>query len=149
MKSAKTLVILGSARKNGNTSSFVARKVQNCEILDLLDHKIDHYTYEVSQRRQDDFLTIAEKMIDSTEIVFATPVYWYAMSGRLKIFFDRLTELVTTDKAFGRRLAGKSVRVLVCGTDEVLPPGFEIPFELTARYFEMEFISMEYCQTLD
>ena len=40
----------------------------------------------------DDFLGVAEAMVDAEAILFATPVYWYSMSGRLKRFFDRLTD---------------------------------------------------------
>lgn len=33
--------------------------------------------------------TILEKMVDADVIVFSTPVYFYAMSGQLKILIDR------------------------------------------------------------
>lgn len=128
---------------------MVSQNVQKCEIIDLLDFRIEHYVYDCAHRGQDNFFQIVQKMIDSDEIVFATPVYWYAMSGYLKVFFDRMTELITTNKILGRRLEGKSVRLLACGTDAELPLGFETPFRLTAEYFNMDFISTDYYRTKD
>jgi multimeric flavodoxin WrbA len=79
-------------------------------------------------------------------LIFATPVYWYAMSGLMKVFFDRLTELITTSKPLGRAMKGKCCYLISCGTDAELPPGFDVPFRLTAKYFEMEFVSSHYLQ---
>lgn len=69
------------------------------------------------------------------------------MSGHLKVFFDRLTDLVTVDKPIGRKLAGKRMFLIAVGADAALPPGFEEPFRRTAAYFEMDFISTIYGQT--
>jgi multimeric flavodoxin WrbA len=57
----------------------------------------------------DGFKPIAEKMAAAEGILFATPVYWYAMSAPLKIFFDRLTDMTENLKALGKQLAGKPV----------------------------------------
>ncbi len=40
-------------------------------------------------------------------LIFATPVYWYSMSGIMKVFFDRITDLLTIKKDIGRKLKGK------------------------------------------
>ena len=45
--------------------------------------------------KEDEFLKIIQAMIESDVIVFATPVYWYAMSGSMKIFFDRFSDLIS------------------------------------------------------
>ena len=34
---------------------------------------------------------LAEKLLKADVLVFATPVYFYSMSGQLKVFIDRLT----------------------------------------------------------
>jgi multimeric flavodoxin WrbA len=60
-------------------------------------------------------------MIEHDAIVFATPVYWYAMSGLMKVLFDRFTDLVTVRKDLGRRLRGRRVFLIACGTDPDLP----------------------------
>jgi len=68
------------------------------------------------------------------------------MSGVLKRFFDRLTDLVTVHKPLGRKLAGRFVWVAACGSDPTLPEGFEVPFRATAVYFGMSFGGVLYVQ---
>ena len=86
-------------------------------------------------------------MSPSQVIVFATPVYWYAMSAPLKIFFDRLTDMTENLKALGKSLAGKPVWIIATGTEEILPEGFEVPFARTAEYFGMIYRGCAYLHT--
>jgi multimeric flavodoxin WrbA len=48
-----------------------------------------------------------------------TPVYWYTMSGIMKVFFDRFSDLLRIEKDLGRKLRGKSMAVISCGADEI------------------------------
>lgn len=48
----------------------------------------------------DDANAIAEKMLHADVICFATPVYYYEMSGQMKTLLDRANSLYTTDYAF-------------------------------------------------
>lgn len=147
--SNQTLVILGTARSDSNT--LKALKVhptfRDCEVVELHQLKIDPYNYE--QPTSDDFLLVAEKMIHAKAIVFATPVYWYSMSGTLKVFFDRLTDLISTTKKLGRALAGKETYLFATGTDPELPEGFEVPFIKTSEYFDMKYQRAFYVCTTD
>ena len=134
------LVIVGSARNDGNTHHFVNKvfeQVKHTQI-DLLNYKIETYNYEGNYDKDDQFNDLVIEILTYKTIVFATPVYWYAMSGLMKTLFDRLTDLVTTRKEIGKNLKGKKVSLLACGTDPELPDGFEIPFKLTAAYLEMD-----------
>ncbi len=45
-------------------------------------------------------MEIAAKMHDADVLVFATPVYYYSVSGQLKTMFDRANPLFDTDYAF-------------------------------------------------
>ncbi|MCX2739268.1 flavodoxin family protein [Pontibacter anaerobius] len=135
------LVILASARQNSDTQ-LVVRKVladQKYKLVNLMDHHIMPYTYKGVYAEEDEFTSIAGVMLQHDKIIFATPVYWYSMSGMLKNFFDRLTDLVTIHKELGRQMEGKKVYLLAVGTDEKLPFGFEEPFRLTAAYFDMHY----------
>lgn len=49
---------------------------------------------------QDDAIAITEKMCRADVIVFATPVYYYSMSGQLKTLLDRANSLFASDYAF-------------------------------------------------
>jgi multimeric flavodoxin WrbA len=145
----KTIVVLGTARNDSNTLKALLNEpaFSGHELIDLQKLKISPYSYKIAH--DDDFLSVAEKMIAADRIVFATPVYWYAMSGILKIFFDRLTELITTSKNLGRALAGKDVYLFSTGSDLELPNGFEVPFVRTCQYFNMNYQKSFYVCTAD
>jgi multimeric flavodoxin WrbA len=112
-----TLVILASARKNSDTQKLVELVFKDTEytLIDLLDYKIEQYPAD------DEFLKVVDAMLLHQLIVFATPVYWYSMSGYMKVFFDRLTDIVSTQKHLGRRLKGKQTAAISVSTDEDLP----------------------------
>jgi multimeric flavodoxin WrbA len=142
------LVILGSARPDGETRKAVdiAFPPGTSELVVLPDFTIGGYDYN-HFNTGDAFDGIAAKMAAADGIVFATPVYWYAMSAPLKIFFDRLTDMTENLKALGKSLAGKPVWVIATGTEESLPDGFEVPFARTADYFAMRYRGATYLHT--
>ncbi|MEN9724241.1 MAG: hypothetical protein RJB38_2227 [Pseudomonadota bacterium] len=147
----KTLAILGSARKESNTLQALKRlsPMMDYEIIDLLDYRITPYCYDPTATAEDDFLPLARRMTEADALVFATPVYWYAMSGVMKDFFDRLTDLITANKPIGRALKGRKCYLTACGTDPELPEGFEVPFRRTCDYFDMEFVQSFYWKSQD
>lgn len=49
---------------------------------------------------KDDVPEIMEKVKESEVIVYATPVYYYEMSGQMKVLLDRLNPLYSTDYTF-------------------------------------------------
>ena len=49
---------------------------------------------------RDDAGAIVEKMMHSDVLVFATPIYYYEMSGQMKTLLDRANPLYTADYAF-------------------------------------------------
>lgn len=135
------LVIIASSRKESDTKKYVEFVFtgEKFKLIDLLDYHIAPYDYTNKYPVNDNFFEIADIMTSHNAIVFATPVYWYAMSGLMKIFFDRFTDLVTIRKQLGRRWKSKSVFLLAVGSDPEIPPGFEIPFKLTAEYLDMQY----------
>ncbi len=60
---------------------FVCQKTQKCVI-------------------KDDAVTIAEKVREAETLVFATPIYYYEMSGQMKTLLDRLNPLYPSDYKF-------------------------------------------------
>ena len=48
----------------------------------------------------DDADEICQKALDADVLVFATPIYYYEMSGQLKTLLDRLNPLFPSDYAF-------------------------------------------------
>ncbi|GAB2775687.1 flavodoxin family protein [Salinimicrobium soli] len=137
----KGVIILGSSRSNGNTakvSEYIAAKTRY-DILDLTEYQIGPYHYE-NIHQHDDFLPLMRRIAETYDtIIFATPVYWYSMSGTMKIFFDRITDCLKIEKETGRKLRGKTMAMLSCGSDSELKPGFEMPFRESANYLGMKY----------
>ena len=67
----------------------------------------------------------------------------------MKIFFDRLTDLLETSKKWGRQMADKHIWLIASGTDIALPEGFEVPFSRTAQYFNSSYRGAGYLYTGD
>ena len=137
------LILLGSARSDGETASAVNMLVQrlspgDCEVIDLQSKNIQPFGY-LDPAPQDDFAGVIAAMLKHRSLVFSTPVYWYSMSGVLKTFLDRFTDILSgRDPAQrGRQLAGRQVWLLATGSDPDLPNGFEVPFQRTSDYFQM------------
>ncbi|WP_448697944.1 flavodoxin family protein [Mucilaginibacter sp. AW1-3] len=143
---SQPLIILASNRHESNTEKAVKDIYGDnpYHLINLLDHHIQPYSYDGAYSTDDGFNDIINVMLQHDDIVFATPVYWYAMSGLLKTFFDRLTDIVTINKEIGRQMKGKSISVIAAGSDPRLPDGFEVPFLLTAQYFGMVFKGATY-----
>lgn len=138
-------VILGTSKTDGNprklADSFVEQS--GAKLFDLSNFNVSFYDYS-HENKNDDFLPIIHELLSFDHLVFASPVYWYSMSAQLKVFFDRLSDLLTIEKELGRRLKGKSISVLSTGYNLELPDCFVQPFELTAKYMQLEFKGCEY-----
>jgi len=143
----KGIIILGSANSNGETRkivSFINEKT-NYPIVDLRTKQISEFDYEF-RNRNDDFHPLIKEIVNNYElIVFATPVYWYTMSGIMKIFFDRFSDCLKIEKETGRKLRGMQMAVVSCGSDNKLKAGFHMPFIESAKYLGMDYISNVHC----
>ena len=62
------------------------------------------------------------------------------MSGLLKVFFDRMTDFLFHEKEIGRKLSGKKMVVVSCGSDSELFEGFTMPFIKSAEYLNMKYL---------
>ena len=115
------LVINGSARSNSNTLLAIKKlsPFSDYNVVNLYDYSLDYYAYD--QNPSEDFLKVIQKMMEADEVIFATPVYWYAMSGRMKNFFDLFTKLITVRKDLGRNLKGKNIYLIAQGSDVRFP----------------------------
>jgi len=143
---SEILIINGSARLNGDTQKFISKLTEGIAFdqINLSQHYFLPYNYDNQYPLEDQFEVFAREILYHKHIIFATPVYWYAMSGRMKNLFDRLTDWVTLNKDVGRNLKDKTVKLIAVGTDGDLPDGFLTPFFMTANYMEMKFDGHQY-----
>lgn len=141
-KNNQTVIILGSSRSRGDTyqlSKYLIKKAQ-FDLIDLNEYNFSYYDYD-HQNRIDDFLPLMKSLIQNYEtFLFATPVYWYTMSGIMKVFFDRISDLLTIEKDLGRKLRGKNMGLLSCSNEDDLPKHFNMPFVNTAEYLGMNWL---------
>ncbi len=111
--SKKILIISTSPRKGGNSDTLAgefargAREAGNqVEKIELYDKTIGFCKGCLACQKtmrciiRDDADTIAQKMLTADVIVFATPIYYYEMSGQMKTMLDRANPLYPADYAF-------------------------------------------------
>lgn len=143
----KGVIILGSSNSNGDTykaASFVSQQM-NYSIIDLKTKNISEFDYEF-KNRNDDFHPLINEIVNQYDlIVFATPVYWYTMSGILKTFLDRISDCLKIEKDVSRKLRGMEMAVLSCDSDKQLKDGFHMPFVETSKYLGMKYIGDVHC----
>lgn len=138
----RKVIIVGSSRSKGNTTKIadeIAARFQ-IDVINLSDYDISYYDYE-SRNREDDFLPLICRIIANYDtLIFATPVYWYSMSGIMKVFFDRFSDLLRIEKETGRQLRGKEFAVISNSHDHQIESDFYIPFRKTADYLGMIYL---------
>ncbi len=140
--SKRGVILLGSSNSEGETKKLATyiSNLTTYPIIDLKKKNIGEFDYEF-KNSGDDFLPLIKDIVDKYDrIVFATPVYWYSMSGIMKTFFDRISDCLKTEKDTGRKLRGMEMAVVTSATDRVLRPGFHMPFIESAKYLGMEYI---------
>ncbi len=139
---SKKVIILGSSRSVGNTSKSIVAisEKYNIDVIDLNNYTFSYYDYE-SKNLDDDFLPLITSIIEKYDtLIFATPVYWYNMSGIMKVFFDRFSDLIRVKKETGRKLKGKNMSVISNSHSDNIERSFYIPFQKSADYLGMNYI---------
>ena len=109
----KVLIISSSPRKGGNSETLAAAFAEGAqaaghqaETVYLREKQIGYCKgcfacHELGHCvLKDDAAAIAAKMHDADVLVFATPVYYYCVSGQRKTLLDRANPLYDTDYAF-------------------------------------------------
>ena len=111
---SKKVLILSTSLRKGSNSEALAKEFEkgakeaghDVEIVYMHDKTIYFCTgCLICQETKrciihDDADIIAQKMLTSEVIVFATPIYFYEMSGQMKTMLDRSNPLFPSDYAF-------------------------------------------------
>jgi len=131
------IAVFGSARRNGNTGKLMDRIAEALatDIIDLAQKEISPFDY-AHKNIDDDFLATMDKVLDYEKIIFASPVYWYAMSAQMKIFIDRLSDFLSLPelKSRGKRLSGKTGYIVCTSISPEAPLSFVNAFKDTFEY---------------
>ena len=110
---SKVLVISTSLRAKSNSDILTEQLIAGAKDA---GHEVEHISLKgkkiafcigclACQKTQkcvikDDAVEIAEKVKSADTLVFATPIYYYEMSGQMKTLLDRLNPLYPSDYRF-------------------------------------------------
>ncbi|MEJ0087881.1 MAG: NAD(P)H-dependent oxidoreductase [Pseudomonadota bacterium] len=136
------IALFSSSRRNGNTGQFVDRIATNLkiEIVDLASVRMSGYDYE-HRNRNDDFEPLMKRVLEFDQLLFATPVYWYAVAPTMKVFLDRISDYLELPDLLneGRRLRGKRAYVVCTSIYDEAPASFVNAFRDTFNYLGIHF----------
>jgi multimeric flavodoxin WrbA len=146
----KILALIGSPRKGSNTDILVEQFLQGSKAQGHTGKKLYLYNYEISpcidcrKCKQNDCVCVLDDgmqgiypKIDVADlIVFATPLYWYGPSAKMKLLIDRIRPYVANKKLKGK----KAVVVAPAGDGpKACGPLIEM-FRMSFDYLGVEFV---------
>lgn len=138
----KTLALFSSSRRNGNTGQFMDRIASELtiDVIDLANLSLTPYDYD-HRNRSDDFEPLMERVLAHEQLIFATPIYWYAVSPAMKVFLDRISDYLELPDLLpkGRQLRDKKAFVVCTSICEEPSPAFMSAFRETFDYLGMHF----------
>ena len=137
-----TIAIFGGARRDGNTGKLIdwISEELGIEVVDLSALKLSAYDYE-HKNKDDDFLGLMNRLVEYEQIIFVSPIYWYAASAQMKVFIDRTSDLLDIQewKEIGRKLRKISAFVVCTSINKEADPTFLKAFQMTFEYFGMRY----------
>lgn len=148
----KIVAFIGSSRDGGNSellNDLVLKDITHKKlyIKDLHIRPIDdlRHTKDGFQEVEDDYDQVIEQLVSSDIAVFATPIYWYSMSGVMKNMIDRLSQAIRDDRYPKLKERLKMIRtiVVIVGGDEPRIKGLPLiqQFQYTFEFLDMPFWS--------
>jgi len=139
------LIINGSPRKNGNTAAAVAAVMAGlsaeyrAEAIDIIDLEFKGCINCDSCKRNggtcvlpDDGAEFMNKVAAADLIVFGSPVYWWGISGQLKMALDKF---YSKDEEFHR--TPKKIGIIAVGAADTGDPEYRLisgQFRCIAEY---------------
>jgi multimeric flavodoxin WrbA len=137
-----TIALFSSGRRQGNTGQLmdcIAEQL-GIEVVNLGSLRLSAYDYE-HRNRDDDFEPLMKRVLAHDQVIFATPVYWYSVSPAMKVFLDRISDLLELPDLLpaGRQLRGKNAYVVCTSISDEASTAFMSAFRETFDYLGMRF----------
>ncbi|SEG45748.1 flavodoxin family protein [Paenibacillus sp. UNC499MF] len=119
-------VIDGGTRPGGNTELLTEEAVKglNVDRIQLNEYTIrpiidGRHAEEGFPEMNDDYKEVIDRVLAADVLIFSTPVYWYSMSGIMKNFVDRWSQMMRDGDYpdFKKTMAGKKAFVIAVGGD--------------------------------
>ncbi|MET8720926.1 flavodoxin family protein [Streptomyces misionensis] len=147
------LFLLGSARTGGNTELLaraaadqlpadVEQRWLDLTRLHLPDFRDERHDTDFGPVEEDDETLLREATAAATDIVIASPLYWYSVSAATKRYLDYWSKwLRTPDPGFREKMTGRTlwgVTAMAHREEEVAEP-LVLTLHHTAAYMGMRF----------
>ena len=137
-----TIALFASSRRNGNTGQLMDRIADELqiEVIDLAEKAISPFDYE-HRNRTDDFEPLIDHVLGFDQIIFASPVYWYSVAPPMKIFIDRISDLLDLPDLLdqGRRFRGKTAYIVCTSIYDEASATFLSALQETFSYLGMRY----------
>jgi putative NADPH-quinone reductase len=137
-----TIAIFSSSRRLGNTGQLIDRIALelSIDVVDLASLRMSSFDYD-HLNRSDDFEPLMKRLLPYDQIIFATPIYWYAVSATMKVFLDRISDFLDLPDLLseGRRLRGKNAYIACTSICDEPSIEFIGAFRETFNYLGMHF----------
>ena len=147
------LFILGSARYDGNTEHLARHAARSLPTstkqnwIHLLDHSLPlfedirhHETRKYSVASESE-RTLLDSTLAATDIVIASPVYWYSISAATKLYLDHWSAWMRLDGVdFRARMASKTLWAISALSDDDWSGAQPLidTLRLSAEYMKMQ-----------
>lgn len=149
----KILIVQGGGRANGNTARLVksfsegaASADHQVELISLLKHEVkgclgcNACRYGKPCIQKDDFNDMVPKILKADLLVFASPLYFWTLSSRLKAFIERFYCIAQEDPAppLGRyeKYPVRDCALLMTAADD-----FFWTFEQAVSYYQFALVN--------
>jgi len=122
----------------------------NIEVVDLATLHLSPYDYD-HRNRGDDFEPLMEHVLAHEQVIFASPIYWYAVSPPMKVFLDRISDFLELPDLLpkGRRLRGKKAFIVCTSICDEPSPAFMSSLRETFDYLGMRFGGVAHAKCQD
>ena len=143
-----SIAILGSARKDGNSSVVLQRLMagHSCDVVDLHVSPVAPYNYGQVYPKGDMFLSIVQRIIQAPLTIIATPVYWYSYSTPTKVFIDRFSDLLPSHQELGPRLRGRRFALLSSSSEPFPDETMVEAFSRFCDYLGINYVGCAHAQ---
>ena len=163
MSAKSVLILAGSPRRDGNSFRLARAAQEGAESsghtteLVYIDDYVSHFLRDCRQCRgadgectlDDRFRELfLEKYLPAEGIIFATPLYWYGMSGQLKTFLDRSFCYYAASHpdrdTNAARMANKKIGIVISSEESypAAPMGIVHSIQEFCRYNQCDFVGV-------
>lgn len=145
----KIMVLYGSSREDGNTELLTEKALEGLECtrihlrLQRVEAIVDkRHAPEGFSPVDDDHDQIIRLLLEHDLVIFATPLYWYGMSGPMKDFVDRWSQSLRDPRlGFREKIRSKQGYLIMTGGSDARLKGLPLVLQF-AHIFE--FVGMEF-----